>query len=909
MDVNGTRFHLLLGEDDWKRCVDRSDVEYDERAQEQTLRALTFRFVAGATDQPPRLEQRRGAARDRYGNWYCIAEDERTLRVKSTGTRSVSDFWPVPAEARAPAGDGRFGPAAKVAAKAPPRLAGVAVTTHHYLVVGCLEPVGFLIFDLYAGGAPVVFEWPVSDASLAMTPFDLAPAPDGGVYVLDRERGRYWILDARFRVAGAGQAERAPARRDAFQPLGGGMRESEARSFPLGVDVGAVPVEGAGGAIGIEVLPDATVLVLDRGSGGRVLCFRGGVPFGPPVKLELGLLFPGVDFSPPLVPHDFAYVEADAEDGRPRLYVATSDGNQALAFAVSVTDGGLRLEPIEQYFPMRLFTGKALVAASGRSPVEKAQAPCSEPEAGIFYDHPGGFIPLVRQQRPRFVERGALETPVFDGREPDCVWHRLVLDGRIPEGANVQVLSRAANDPSELANLAFLPEPLPYRRGLGAELPYLSREAVGDLESFELLFQRARGRYLQLRLELSGNGRVTPRLRALRAWYPRFSYLEQYLPAAYREEPDSASFLERFLANPEGTLTGIEDRIAAVQTLFDVRSAPSDALEWLAGWFGVALDPAWEDERRRLFIRHAMDFFQYRGTIQGLTMALRLALDRCADESIFTDPDPGRAAVRVVERYRARFVPGVFSGDTSDGAGIAFVAPERRWLPAQGAQELDRRYREAMNGAGQAGQAAYPIRAPSGDALAAAWSRFSLETLGFVPAASEADARAWLEFLASRYPGVAELNAAYLTSFTELSRVALPAELPRVGAALRDWYQFETIVLPMRATAHRFRVLVPTSFGADRDRDRAARLELAARIIELEKPAHTAFDVRFYYAMFRVGEARLGFDSLIDLGGRAPELMAPFVLGPGYLSEGYLAAHAPGDARDRSVLGRERLPA
>ena len=86
------------------------------------------------------------------------------------------------------------------------------------------------------------------------------------------------------------------------------------------------------------------------------------------------------------------------------------------------------------------------------------------------------------------------------------------------------------------------------------------------------------------------------------------------------------------------------------------------------------------------------------------------------------------------------------------------------------------------------------------------------------------------------------------------------------------------------------------------------RLDLARRIVELEKPAHTTFDVRFYWSLFRVGEARLGRDTLIDRGSRAPDLMTPMVLDQGHVGESYLAPSHPRNATDRSlVIGRGRL--
>jgi hypothetical protein len=57
---------------------------------------------------------------------------------------------------------------------------------------------------------------------------------------------------------------------------------------------------------------------------------------------------------------------------------------------------------------------------------------------------------------------------------------------------------------------------------------------------------------------------------------------------------------------------------------------------------------------------------------------------------------------------------------------------------------------------------------------------------------------------------------------------------------------------------------------------------------------------------FVVGEARLGSDTLIDLGSRAPELTPPMVLDREHLAEAYLAPGHPQDVRERFVVGREQ---
>ena len=1017
MDANGTRYHLLLGEDDWLRCTEGGQqikpvpdasllsrealvrasgagqaggLAWSRERAEVTLRPRLFQFVAAPKDVPPPLQKRRGAARDRYGNWYWIDETERQIRANSEGTRRASNFWPPDPSGAAcePAtddGGGLFRPREVTPAPAL-QFRGLTVTAHHYLVVGVLEPAGLLFFDLHAGGAPQQILWP---KEVPFVPFDMSPRTDGGLLVLDRDNRRFWTLDRRFNVVAEGQSSVTLKEelRDDFQPQGGGPeRRTAGRVFPEGVLLEASSPVAAVDPVGIEAVPDGTALVLDRNPGEafcRVFRYRFNELLGPPASTEAmrDLIEAGSEADFTLSGYDIAFLP-EPEGGKKgrlgRVIIVGESGNQAFAFTASEKNGRLELEPLPDYLPMRLFGGKAL-ARSG---------------AQVFYDYGDGWIPLVEQRRPRYALEATLLTPLgeteatafdagdelqpaaaraFDGREPDCVWHRLMIDACIPPETEVNVWSRAADDERELALTEWRPEPRLYRRGSGSELPFL-RDAGGAYATWELLFQKARGRFLQLKLELKGNGRTTPRVRALRAYYPRFSYLENYLPAVYREDAPSASFLDRFLANLEGFYTSIEDRIAAVQKLFDVRSAPPEALEWLAEWFGVALDPTWDDARRRLFIKHAMLFFQARGTIRGLQMALRLALDDCPGDEIFSGRTNGRAraaGIRIVEKFLTRRTPGVLLGDPTDLRGPSLMEQTARWFPAQGGAALHERYRDALSDAlGGQQPGPFPLLAP-GAPRAAVWRQFAQDVLGFVPATAAREWRLWQNFLKRRYEGVEKLNEAYGTNYEELSDVpvgrdaapgsaqfrdrreyalefapasvlperrwwqdflarryrsvaalnsahatrwpsfefvVLPDALPPDGRPLVDWYQFEAVVLPMRQTAHRFTVLLPLPAAATFDTAaQQRRLELARRIVNLEKPAHTVFDIKLYWAMFRVGEARLGDDTLLDVGSRAPQLMPPMVLGQGHLAESYIAPTHPQDVPDRQTLGFERL--
>jgi phage tail-like protein len=978
VDANGTKFYLLLGKPDWQRCTDgqgrplaalwssseaerkAAQVYWNTERYELTLQPQLFQFATSSNDRKPSLADRRGSAADRFGNWYWLDETGNEILVNSSGTGNTSHFWSTGncLQCEQALSDGQFQAREKPAIQ-PLELRGLAVTEDHYLVVGVLQPAGLLIFDLQGGGAPEFLRWP---ASIDFAPYDIAQRKGGGVWILDRDyrdatkAARYWALDRYFNVITAEQFEKTltAEQPDDFQPqTGSATRRTERQVFPTGISLEAASPLEAIDAIAIEGLPDDTVLILERREKfaaqagdkkkfSRLYRFHYSQQLGSPVALDVMLDLieedKRKDFQ--LIAHDFAFApEHRDENGNAisdRVYVAASDGNQAFAFNIAQQDDQLELEPVADYFPMRLFEGKALVTSGEQ----------------VFYDSSKFWIPLVAQRRPRYKSEATIITPQFDSLEPDAVWHRLVVDACIPPETAVEVFSRAANEEALLELMDWRSEPKLYARGDGSEQAFAPEPESEGKRSWELLFQKARGRFLQIKLRLAGDGRNTPALRALRAYYPRFSYLEHYLPAVYREDAQSASFLDRFLANLEGFYTTIEDKIAAVQLLFDSKSAPAETLDWLASWFDAALDPVWDERKRRLFIEHAVDFFQYRGTVRGLQMALRLAFEDCVDQSLFTETptDNSRsAAFRIVEKFRARNIPSMVFGDPPTiETGPRLISASTRWTPEQGRDELNRLYTAAL---GSTALVQFSVHNPGG-AQEAVWRTFAQTTLGFIPSVSAEERLRWQAFLSSkylndiqslnlahatawmtfseialpsdmparsetardwaafiqnttgqeglsrnlwqafllhRYQSIAKLNAAYQTRWTSFDLVSLPADVPADGAPLFNWCQFEGAVMPMREAAHRFSVVLPVPrTEPPHSPEYQRRLELAHRLINLEKPAHTVFDVKFYWAMFRVEFARLGEDTTLGSGSRAPELTSPMILDKGHLAESYL---------------------
>lgn len=969
-DVNDTGFKLVLGRSDWREQfgVDTivsgttgtptADVVYDTEDRSVRLRSRIDRFPRRVMEPALSPSDRTSVARDRYGSWYWI-DPARTTRivVRNAGDETVETFWPpepepesVETESPETENGGPFEPANGGPALGPQPLRALTITTDHRLVVGAQSPNQLLVFDLHASGPPQRIPWFGSDE---FAPIGATPRPDGGLYLLESPGGddaRVWALDRTFRPEGTGLSELSTS---PFQPADAKKAE-EVPPSPVSPPEGTTLPSEIQPQV-IETLPDDTLLVLSTSrstEGDRTSTVHRYRLLDPetPGAIEVGT----VDLSTTLGPkdsaddvdwsewsaHDIAFASGTpdpTEAFRGTLYVVGKDGNQAYAVSLAGDRQNMTATVNTTYLPLRRFSGKGLVESDGT----------------VYYDLGDRWLPLTAKRRPRYVDRGRIRSAPFDSEITACTWHRIFLDACLPPETTVRVESRASDHPDRLSDQPWEPEPDFYRRDAGAEIPFYDpfpgnesgREGRG---TWELLLQHAEGRYLQLRLTLSGNERAAPRLYALRVYTPRFSYLEEYLPELYQENEASADFLERFLANAEGMLTNIEGRIAAVRALFDVRTVPDEYLEWLGRWFGTSFNPALDSRRKRLFLKHAVELFNQRGTLAGLGRMLALVLDPCVDESLFTpagiasavgradDADERttrRGGVRLVEQFRSRDRPRAALGDATTPEQPVRVDLGQRWTYEDGAEVLHRRFRAFLDRERYdtsenrndvwGNRPSFPPLLPATEVSNAEqkrgdWREFVRTVVegpyavidkgtekGSVRDEPSSATNRFRTFLQRRYRSLDELPPAWtqgvdsFESGTPLNEVELPPELP-TGSALRDWMHFVGTALPIRRTAHRFRVLVPVDSNADVAAQRQ-RLNLARRVLEKEKPAHTTFEVVPYSAAFRVGSVRLGLDTVLGRGAR----YQPLLLGEGVLAEDAVGRSHPENVPDRRLVGRD----
>lgn len=211
-----------------------------------------------------------------------------------------------------------------------------------------------------------------------------------------------------------------------------------------------------------------------------------------------------------------------------------------------------------------------------------------------------------------FLRHGVYFSDRFDSTVELCRWHRLRLRAQVPAKTTLKAFCFISDE-------AQPKPPEEMRTDKVAWQPCF----VSTVADPEALLPAGAGRYLWLKLELSGDEYHTPVVESLRVDFPRISYL-RYLPRVYREKNAANDFVERFLALFETFLQESESNIFAMARYFDPRATPSEFLPWLGSWLAIASDESWEEEQKRKLIERGYALYKLKGTKAGLEQMIEI---------------------------------------------------------------------------------------------------------------------------------------------------------------------------------------------------------------------------------------------------------------------------------------------
>lgn len=263
-------------------------------------------------------------------------------------------------------------------------------------------------------------------------------------------------------------------------------------------------------------------------------------------------------------------------------------------------------DDLELTFPAPPFE----VAGDGRMRL----GPWCVPPTNAWYDLDGHPAAAPTPPAQRYEKSGTAIVGPLDSLIDECTWHRVVLQGALPDGCTIALDTHTAQVPLSAAEVTALPEQA-----------WATRLTCTGFDGgqWDPLVRSLGGRYLWIRLRLTGTGSSTPRLDQALIEFPRIS-LRRYLPAVYGAEATSADFTDRLLAIFDRSLRDSEAAIDDLPALLDPHATPH--LDWLASWIGLRPDHRLPESLQRDIVANAGHILDLRGTVAGLHKLLLIAL-------------------------------------------------------------------------------------------------------------------------------------------------------------------------------------------------------------------------------------------------------------------------------------------
>lgn len=316
----------------------------------------------------------------------------------------------------------------------------------------------------------------------------------------------------------------------------------------------------------------------------------------------------------------------------------------------------------------------------------------------------------------RRAREGSVTTYRLDSGAYRTRWGRIFLDACLPPGTSIRVGFLTSDEGDVRDPLPRTPPergarrlrhadespPMPsatllgaapkgtmvFRRPTGSEQPWAPGTGGGS-RTYEAPVAAPPGRYLWVELTLTGTGRVSPRVAAIRVERPGHSLLRT-LPRSWSRNDADADFLQRFLGPAEGMLHELDERAARRGVLVDPARAPEDLLPWLASFAGLVLDARWPERSRRDLVASAYQLYRLRGTREALVRILALYLGfrpgivedwqlRGLGGAVLGTPPPGPPAPAVGGSARTTGTLGRFAVGGSTPARDSYASAAHRF--------------------------------------------------------------------------------------------------------------------------------------------------------------------------------------------------------------------------------------
>ncbi|MGI9331956.1 MAG: phage tail protein [Gammaproteobacteria bacterium] len=236
-----------------------------------------------------------------------------------------------------------------------------------------------------------------------------------------------------------------------------------------------------------------------------------------------------------------------------------------------------------------------------------------------WYGRPLDPAPTPPAPPVQYAEQGQLLTKAIDSGVPRCRWHRVRLDATTPDGTTISLsvsTSESAHPPAQGVALDAW-------SGFAPGVVHPADWQTVD-ESRDFLIRQPPGRFLFVRVRMTGTGLLTPRIHRVRLDFPRQTSLDQ-LPQVYRDTPEAEDFSERFLSLFDAFSSDVDELIERLPALLDTGGVPKEVLPWHGSFLDIVMAPNWDTEQRRNLILAAPKLYRMRGTPDGMRAAVRLA--------------------------------------------------------------------------------------------------------------------------------------------------------------------------------------------------------------------------------------------------------------------------------------------